>query len=204
MFCSKLSSNADQPSPIRPASRAPAGVSPPMMIAGGGVGDRERDGVIERVVRRSRVTGPPVHRARITAIASSSRAARSFASGNSIPYAWCSFGAPPIPIPSDVPSAARDLERGGHPGQERRVAVHHVGDERPDRRLAGHRGGHGEDRPALDDRDGPVAAAHEVVPRPDAGVARLVQAPGALEPPLRLRPDRADRDADRKAVRRCP
>ncbi len=36
--CSKLSSNADQPSPIRPASRAPAAVSPPMMIGGGGSG----------------------------------------------------------------------------------------------------------------------------------------------------------------------
>src|SRR5205809_311968 len=46
------------------------------------------------------VAGPPVHSARMTAIASSRRAARSFGSGKSMPYAACSFGPPPIPMPS--------------------------------------------------------------------------------------------------------
>ena len=71
-----------QPSPIRPASRAPAGVSPPMMIGGGGVGTG--NACAPRAAGRTatgRVTGPPVHSARMTATASSSRATRSFGVG---------------------------------------------------------------------------------------------------------------------------
>jgi len=46
-----LLSKADQPSPIRPARRAPAGVSPPTMIAAAAPA-REGRGVSQRVVRR--------------------------------------------------------------------------------------------------------------------------------------------------------
>ena len=105
------------------------------------------------------------------------------------------------PHPEDQPAAARDLERRGHPGEDRRVAVHHVDHERPDGHAARRRGRHRQDRPALDDRHRPVALADEVVPRPDALVAGGVEPLRALEPPARLGADRPDRDPDRQARR---
>ena len=105
------------------------------------------------------------------------------------------------PHPQDQPTPARDLEGAGHSGEERRVAVHHVRDERRNRHPPGPSRGHREDGPGLDDRDREIAAAHEVVPAPQSGIAGLVQANRALEPPDRLRADRADVDADRERGR---
>ena len=126
-FGSKLSSKA------RPAVPDPPGQ--PRARGGLAADDDRRRRDRDRVrgapraagsTANARVTGPPVHSARMTATASSSRATRSGASGKSMPYAACSCGAPPIPMPRTSRPTARDLERRGHPRDHRRVAVHDV------------------------------------------------------------------------------
>ena len=105
------------------------------------------------------------------------------------------------PIPRMSRPPLTDLERRRHPGQDGRMAVHHVDHERPDRH--GRVGGRGrrQDRPGLDDRHRPVALADEVVPGPDPGIAGRVEPTGRLEPPVGGRPDRPDADADRAVAR---
>src|SRR5205809_311970 len=98
------------------------------------------------------------------------------------------------------PAAARDLEGRRHPGEDCWVTVHHVRHERPDGGVGRGRRGHREDRPALDDRHGPIALPDEVVPGPDAVVAGDVEPLRALQPPAGLGPDRPDRDADRETL----
>ena len=62
------------------------------------------------------MTGPPVHSARMTATASSSRATRSGAAGNVHAVRRVLARRAADPDAEDEPAAARDLERGGHPG----------------------------------------------------------------------------------------
>ena len=100
------------------------------------------------------------------------------------------------------PAAARELKGRSHAGEQRRVAVHHVRDERPQTDRLRRAGGHGEHRPLLHHRNALVTLADDVVPRPDRPVARGFEANRALEPPLRRGPDRPDRDADGKPLAR--
>ena len=80
------------------------------------------------------------------------------------------------------------------------MAVHDVGDEGADGDVLGAGRRHRQDRPVLHDRNGLVATADEVVPGPHPGVACRIQAPGTLEPPTRLGPDRPQADADRQPI----
>ena len=79
-------------------------------------------------------------------------------------------------------TAARLLERRGHPREDRRVAVHDVGDECPDGQPLGHHRRRGQCRPRLEDRVRPNAAADEMVPAPDTRVTRSIEPAGAVEP----------------------
>ena len=112
------------------------------------------------------MTGPPVHRARMTATASSSRATRSGGRREIDPVGRVLLRMPADADAEHEPSAARDLQGRGHPRHDRRVPVHDVEHERPDLDPARGTGGHRQRGPALDDRHRQVAAAHEVVPAP--------------------------------------
>src|SRR5450759_3523360 len=79
--------------------------------------------------------------------------------------------------PEHEAATAGLLERGRHPGDHRRLPVHHVEDERHEAESARAPGQRRERRPALEDGIAPDSPADEVVPDRDAVVARGLQAP---------------------------
>ena len=72
-----------------------------------------------------------------------------------------------------APAGGERRDRRHGTGEDGRVAVHHVRDERADRDPLGDRGGPREECPALEHRVVEAAAAHEVVPRPEIGRAHV-------------------------------
>ena len=192
-----------QPSPIRPASRAPAGVSPPMMIGGGGTGTGmgvRLDQRVERRVARHRAAGPQRADDRDGLLEARDALGR-LREVDAVRRVLLRGAADADP--EDQPAAAGDLEGRRHPGDERRVAVHHVEHERPDGHVRRSR------RPPSTGSSSSRRPAPSRSPRPmkwsqatDAGVARRVEPACALEPPARLGPDRAQADPDRQARRR--
>ena len=73
------------------------------------------------------------------------------------------------------PSSGQVRDRGRDAGQDRWVAVHHVGHEGAQADAAGDHGRRREHRPALQQRVGQAAPAHEVVPDPGRGEAGRLQ-----------------------------
>ena len=91
------------------------------------------------------------------------------------------------------PAVRRLLERRGHPRKDCRVAVHDVRDERHEANSRGGAADRGERGPGLEHRVGSHAAADEMVPGGDPGVAGLVETVRLVAPP-------GERDADRPQV----
>ncbi len=196
---SKLSSNVLQPSPIRPASRAPAAVSPPMMIGGGGSGTGMGMGLGQRVERRRpghRSAGPqrPDDRDRLLEPGDPLGGRREVdAVGRVL------LRCPPIPIPriSRPPLAIWRVEAMRATTAGWRFMTFSTNGPTWIRDVA----------PAAIDRivqhsttgtvrsPRPMKWSHAQTPV----VAGRVEPSGALEPPAGLRPDRAQRDPDREA-----
>ena len=124
------------PPPSRRRARRRCGRRPacpaPMRIGGGGSGTGWAYASRSGYSALARVAGPPVHRARSTATASRRWAARSGGCRERDPVCLVLVGMAADPDPEHEPAPARLLERRCHPGEDRRVAVHDVGDERAD------------------------------------------------------------------------
>ena len=158
-----------------------------------GVGLEER---VEAAAERDRAAGPerPKHS---DGLAEAERPLLRWREGNSVRLVLGRM--PADPDPDDEPPVARRLEHRGHPGEDRGVAVHDVRHERSDGDPLGDHRRRRQRRPGLQDRIGLHPSTDEVVPRPDAGITGRIEAPGAVEPPADIDPDRAQDHPDRQA-----
>ena len=156
-----------QASPMRAASRAPAGVSPPMMMRGGGCGTGKACAPRNVKVAALVVDGPAAQAAGAAPPPPPRARCGALCCRREVDAVCLVLAGMPADADAELHAAAREVGHGRrHPRQHRRVTVHDVADEGADAQSDGRHGGGGQRGPALQHRVGQAPAADEVIPRP--------------------------------------